>query len=227
MYRNSFVKILGVILISIAVSGFKLPTLGGSGGSGGGADWKTIVGDFKTGFGKINKGLENVLEGIAASYEAIGLKEKAAVARQNIDNLKSAGDKLGAGSDAASVQSEYMAEASVDLAKEMSAKSLSAEEKSKLVEASKNYFMGAKNAIPGYIKVITTGKKAQDAGTPSPTDLIGVAGAGDLPGVVKNIPAFFKMIPTSFKAFQAYKKSLEKADIKPNVSDSDLAVPEI
>ena len=30
---------------------------------------------------------------------------------------------------------------SVDLAKEMSAKSLSAEEKSKLVEASKNYFM--------------------------------------------------------------------------------------
>ena len=70
-------------------------------------------------------------------------------------------------------------------------------------------------------------RKAQGAGTPSPTDLIGVAGAGDLPNVVKNIPAFFKMIPTSFKAFQAYKKSLEKADIKPDVSDSDLAVPEI
>ena len=66
MFRKSFIKIIGVIFISIAVSGFKLPTLGGSGGGGGGADWKTIVGDFKTGFGKINKGLENVLERIAA-----------------------------------------------------------------------------------------------------------------------------------------------------------------
>ncbi len=227
MIRRSLIKLTGVMLISLAVSGFKLPSIGGGSSGGGGADWKSIVSDFKTGFGKINQGLENVLEGIASSYEAIGLKEKAAVARQNIDNLKSAGDKLGAGSDAASVQGEYMTEASVDLAKEMSAKTLTADEKAKLLEASKNYFMGAKNAIPGYIKVIATGKKAQDAGTPSPTDLMGVAGAGDLPGVVKNIPAFFKMIPATFKAFQAYKKSLEKADIKPDISDSELAVPTI
>ena len=43
MNKRNLIKLVGIFFITIAFSAFKLPSLGGGGG---GADWKSITGDF-------------------------------------------------------------------------------------------------------------------------------------------------------------------------------------
>ena len=41
---------------------------------------------------------------------------------------------------------------------------------------------------------------------------------------MSNAPAMIEMIPTTYEAIKTYRKSLEKADIPVQVSESDLAI---
>ena len=218
MNKRKLIKLTGICLLTVALSAFKLPSIGG--GGGGGADWKSIAGDFNSGFSSIAAGLVKVVEGIKASEAAIGIKEQAAV--QELEELKKAEGGGKVGSAAIKKATEYVQDGTTRLAKALEGKTLTAEEKSKLVEASKNYFQGAVKAVPGYVKVIVTFKKAGDAGTPKPMDLMGAA--KDIPDIMSNAPAMIEMIPTTFEAIKTYKKSLEKADIPVEVSESDLAI---
>ena len=217
MNKRKLIKLTGVCLMTIAFSAFKLPSIGGGGG---GADWKSIAGDFNSGFSSIAAGLVKVVDGIKASKEAIGIKETAAVQELEELNKASGGGKVGSAT--IKKATEYVQDSTTELAKALEGKQLSAEEKAKLVEASKNYFQGAVKAVPGYVKVIVTFKKAGDAGTPGPTDLLGAA--KDIPNIMSNAPAMIEMIPTTYEAIKTYRKSLEKADIPVQVSESDLAI---
>ena len=218
MNKRRLIKLTGVCLLTVALSAFKLPSLGG--GGGGGADWKSIAGDFDSGFSSIAAGLVKVVDGIKASKEAIGIKETAAVQELEELNKASGGGKVGSAT--IKKATEYVQDSTTELAKALEGKQLSAEEKAKLVEASKNYFQGAVKAAPGYVKVIVAFKKAGDAGTPGPTDLLGAA--KDIPSIMSNAPAMIEMIPTTYEAIKTYRKSLEKADIPVQVSESDLAI---
>tara|TARA_Y100001947_G_C10328491_1_gene299641 strand:- start:176 stop:841 length:666 start_codon:yes stop_codon:yes gene_type:complete len=218
MNKRKLIKLTGVCLMTIAFSAFKLPSIGGGGGDG--ADWKSIAGDFNSGFSSIAAGLVKVVDGIKASKEAIGIKETAAVQELEELNKASGGGKVGSAT--IKKATEYVQDSTTELAKALEGKQLSAEEKAKLVEASKNYFQGAVKAVPGYVKVIVTFKKAGDAGTPGPTDLLGAA--KDIPNIMANAPAMLEMIPTTYEAIKTYRKSLEKADIPVQVSESDLAI---
>ena len=92
MNKRKLIKLTGACLLTVALSAFKLPSVGGGGG---GADWKSIAGDFNSGFASIASGLAKVVEGIQASEAAIGIKEQAAV--QELEELKKAegGGKVG------------------------------------------------------------------------------------------------------------------------------------
>ena len=219
MNKRKIIKLTGICLLTVALSAFKLPSIGG-GGDSGGADWKSIAGDFNSGFASIAAGLVKVVDGIKASKEAIGIKETAAVQELEELNKASGGGKVGSAT--IKKATEYVQDSTTELAKALEGKQLSAEEKAKLVEASKNYFQGAVKAVPGYVKVIVTFKKAGDAGTPGPTDLLGAA--KDIPNIMANAPAMLEMIPTTYEAIKTYRKSLEKADIPVQVSESDLAI---
>ena len=154
MNKRKLIKLTGVCLMTIAFSAFKLPSIGG--GGGGGADWKSIAGDFNSGFSSIAAGLVKVVDGIKASKEAIGIKETAAVQELEELNKASGGGKVGSAT--IKKATEYVQDSTTELAKALEGKQLSAEEKAKLVEASKNYFQGAVKAVPGYVKVIVTFK---------------------------------------------------------------------
>jgi len=218
MNKRKLIKLSGIVLLTLAFSAFKLPSLGG--GGGGGADWKSITGDFNAAFTSIASGLNKVVEGIKASEAAIGIKETAAV--QELEELKKAEGGGKVGSAAIKKATEYVQEGTIRLAKALENKTRTAEEKAKLIEASKKYFQGAVKAIPGYIKVIVTFKKASDAGTPKPMDLVGAA--SDIPDIMANAPAMIEMIPTTFTAVKTYRKSLEKADIKVDAKESDFDI---
>ncbi len=218
MNKRRLIKLTSVCLLTVALSAFKLPSIGG--GGGGGADWKSIAGDFNSGFSSIAAGLVKVVDGIKASKAAIGIKETAAVQELEELNKASGGGKVGSAT--IKKATEYVQDSTTELAKALEGKQLSAEEKSKLAEASKNYFQGAVKAVPGYVKVIVTFKKAGDAGTPKPMDLIGAA--KDIPNIMSNAPAMIEMIPTTYEAIKTYRKSLEKADIAVQVPESELAV---
>ena len=46
MNKRGILKFIGISVLTIGLSAFKLPSLGGGGDSGGGADWKAIAGEF-------------------------------------------------------------------------------------------------------------------------------------------------------------------------------------
>lgn len=208
MNKRNLIKIFGICFLTIAFSGFKLPSIGG-GGDSGGADWKSIAGDFKGAFSKINNGLVLVLKGIHESNLAINIKETSA------QQLINEGEKLNSGSKVdvsfAERSAKFIEESAVKQAKKIENSKLTAEEKAALAKAAKNYFSGAINAVPGYIQFFTTFQKAQKAGSPKPMDLVGAA--KDIPDIISNAPSMFKMVPTTFNAIKTYRKSLEAADI--------------
>jgi hypothetical protein len=209
MNKRNLIKIFGICFLSLAFSAFKLPSIGG-GGESGGADWKSIAGDFKGAFGKINDGLILVLKGIHESNLAIDIKETSA------QQLINEGEKLKSGSKMdisfAERSSKFIEESASKQAKKIETATLTAEEKAALAKAAKNYFSGAINAVPGYIQFFATFQKAQKAGTPKPMDLMGAA--KDIPDIISNAPSMFEMVPTTFNAIKTYRKSLEAADIK-------------
>ena len=208
MNKRNLIKIFGICILTVAFSGFKLPSIGGGGGSGG-ADWKSIAGDFKGAFQKINSGLILVLEGIKESNEAIGIKDKVAIQLITDAKKMESGSKI----DVSFLEksNKFVSDSANAQAKKLETATLTAEEKIALAKAAKNYFGGAVKAVPGYIQFFATFQNAQKAGTPKPMDLIGAA--KDIPDIVANAPALFEMVPTTFNAISAYRKSLEKADI--------------
>jgi hypothetical protein len=206
MNKRNIIKLISVGALTIALSGFKLPSLGG--GGGGGADWKTIASDFNGSFKKINAGLLLVLEGINESNDAIGIKETKA-AQSITDDAKANGSKINF--DISERSLKVIEDFPSKMAKNLENRNLTADEKAALAKASKKFFGGAINAVPGYIQFFATFQKAQKAGTPKPMDLVGAA--KDIPEIISNAPAMFEMIPTTFSAIAAYRKSLEDAKI--------------
>jgi hypothetical protein len=207
MNKRNLVKIVGICFLTLAFSGFKLPTIGG--GGGGGADWKSIAGDFKGAFGKINDGLILVLKGIHESNLAIGIKETTAQQLINESEKLSSGSKIDISF--AERSAKFIEESAATSAKKMETAQLTADEKAALAKAAKNYFGGAITAVPGYIQFFAAFQKAQKAGTPKPMDLIGAA--KDIPDIISGAPSMFQMVPTTFNAIKTYRKSLEDADI--------------
>jgi hypothetical protein len=216
MNKRNIIKLISVGVLTLALSGFKLPTLGGGGDSGGG-DWKAIAGDFNSAFQKISQGMSLVLDGIVESQKAIGIKTTAAI------ELKNETDKIKSGSavpvEMIEKQTKYIKSATEELASAIASKTLTAKEKAALAAASANYFKGAVSAVPGYIKVFITFKSAQKAGTPKPMDLMGAA--KDIPTILSNAPAMFEMIPVTYDAFQTYQKSLKAANIEIPAATTD------
>jgi hypothetical protein len=209
MNKRKLLKFGGVSLLALTFSGFKLPSLGGGGGDS--ADWGTIAGDINKAFARVAGALKLVLKGIVESNKAIGIKETAAT--QLITDLERAegGSKV----DVAIFEkaNTTIKDQSAAIAQKIESSALTAEEKKALAAASVNYFKGGLNAFVGYIQTFAAFKKAQSAGQPGPADLM-KAGVKDLPDIISNAPAMFKMVPTTYDAVMAYRKSLEAADIK-------------
>ncbi|MDA9171452.1 hypothetical protein N9O69_05175 [Alphaproteobacteria bacterium] len=219
MNKRIILKGASILFLTLALSAFKLPSLGG--GGGGGADWKTIAGDFNGGFAKIADGLKSVVKGIQESKAAISLKTAASTqADEDINKVLGTGKT---GSAEAEAMTSYAQTESVALSKALEGKQLDAETKQKLAMAGKKYMQGAIQAVPGYVTVIVTFNKAKDAGTPKPMDLVGAA--SDIPNIMKNAPSMITIIPTAFNAIKAYRKSLEKAEVPmAEIQNSDFKI---
>lgn len=216
MNKRNIIKLISVGVLTLALTGFKLPTLGGGSDSGGG-DWKAIAGDFNSAFQKISQGMSMVLDGIVESQKAIGIKTTAAIQLKNEINKIESGSAVPV--EIVEKQLKYVTTATEEIASALEGKTLTAKEKAALAAASVNYFKGAVSAVPGYIKVFITFKSAQKAGTPGPMDLIGAA--KDIPTILSNAPAMFEMIPVTYDAFQTYQKSLKAANIEIPAATTD------
>jgi len=212
MNKRNLIKLVGIFFLTIAFSAFKLPSLGGGGG---GADWKSIAGDFDGAFKKINSGMVLVLQGIVDSNNAIGIKEIAAT--QLLEQAKKIEGGAKMPTDFAEKSTTYFSEGTKKMIEKVESGTLTAQEKMALAKASKNYFLGSVKAVPGYIQFFTTFQKAQKAGTPKPMDLVGAA--KDIPSILSNAPAMFEMIPTTFNAVKAYRDSLKAANIEAQGSE--------
>ena len=208
MNKRKLLKLGGVSLLALTFSGFKLPSLGG--GGGGGADWGTIAGDINKSFARVAGALKLVLKGIDESNKAIGIKETAAAQLISDAERAEGGSKIDV--EFFEKANTTIKDSSNALAQKVESGTLTAEEKKALAAASINYFKGGLNAALGYIETFAAFKKAQSAGQPGPADLV-KAGVKDLPDIISNAPAMFKMIPTTYDAVITYRKSLEKAEI--------------
>ena len=208
MNKRSIIKFVGIGMLTIALSAFKLPSIGG-GGDSGGADWKAIAGEFNGGLKQVSKAMELALDGIIESQKAIGLKTEAAIQLKNETAKANSGSAIPV--EIVEKQVKYVKDATEELASALEGKKLSAQEKEALAKASANYTKGLLNGFVGYVKVAITFKKAQKAGTPKPMDLMGAA--KDIPSIVANLPAVFEAIPVAYDAYKVYNKSLKAADI--------------
>lgn len=208
MNKRSIIKFVGIGVLTIALSAFKLPTIGG-GGDSGGADWKSIAGEFSSAFKQVSKAMELALDGIIKSQDAIGLKTAAAIQLKNETAKANSGSAIPV--EILEKQVTYVKDASEELAKAIESKTLNAQEKQALAAAYADFSGGLINAGVGYIKTFITFKKAQKAGTPKPMDLMGAA--KDIPDILSNLPALVKIIPVGYDSIKIYQKSLKAADV--------------
>ena len=208
MNKRSILKFIGISALTIGLSAFKLPSLGG-GGDSGGADWKSIAQDFNKSFLQISKAMGLALDGIIESQKAIGLKTAQAIQLLNETNKANSGSAVPV--EIIEKQFKYMKEATEELASAVESKKLNDQEKEALAKANVNYAKGFINGVYGYVKFAMTFSKASKAGQPKPMDIIGVGSV--LPDILPNAPALIEALPVAYSAFQAYNKSLKAADV--------------
>ena len=208
MNKRNIIKLISVGVLTLALSGFKLPSLGGGGDSGGG-DWKAIAGEFNGSFKLISKAMELALDGIIQSKKAIDLKTESAVQLQNETAKANSGSAIPI--ELVERQLKYVKDASEELASALENKKLTAQEKEALADSNVNYTKGFVNGGVGYLKFFIAAKKAKKAGTPSGMDLIG--SAKEIPNILSNIPVLVEALPVAYDAFIIFNKSLKAADV--------------
>ena len=203
MDRRKFIITGGLSALALGVASpvlaFKLPSVPGLSGGGGG-DWSAIAKGFKAGMTILAKESVVIALAIADLADSIGLRDQAALLRTEAKNLEGKATLSGDEIDGiAEVTSRTVAAASEKI---KSSTKLTAQQKVKMAEAASKYAPALVKGALGVVKISMAASKASSAGTPGITDGLEVISlAKDIPILAPKAVSFISNAITGGNQF--------------------------